>query len=108
MRECEEVRLAQALAEKLNSVKRNDWLRWARMWGGDLEAGLRWAREMGRDPNLSESTRRAMEQIARGVMALREDLERLSPLERLRVFGWVARLLRIREHESFSTPARRR
>jgi hypothetical protein len=72
------------------------------------DAGLRWAREMGRDPNLSESTRRAMEQIARGVMALREDLERLSPLERLRVFGWVARLLRIREHESFSTPARRR
>jgi hypothetical protein len=49
-----------------------------------------------------------MEQIARGVMALREDLERLSPSERLRVFGWVARLLRIREHESFSTPARRR
>ncbi len=96
MRECEDLRLAQALAEQLGSVGRNDWLRWVRMWGGDLEGGVKWAREMSEDSGLPEGTRRAMAQIARGVIAWRGSLERLSPSERLRVFGWVARLLQIR------------
>lgn len=96
-KESELIRLAEELAKALSGVRRNDWLRWVQLAGGDLKRGLQLARMMSRDPSLRRGPQEAALKIARVLEEHWNNLQPLSPQERWRVFAWMARILLIHE-----------
>lgn len=100
------IALAQEIAHALGSVRRNTWLQWVQIAGNDLQRGIRQAAIIARDPTVRTRIQEEAKQIREAIQTYREKLQRLSPQERRQVFGWIARLLVIREQPGRSRHGR--
>jgi len=92
------ITLAERLASGLGNVKRGDWNHWVQLVEQvGLKKSLDWADRMANDPTLRPNIKAANKTIADVGKRSMDMLQRLSPADRRRVFGYVAQRLLIHE-----------
>jgi len=92
------ITLAERIARNLENVSRNEWMKWMQVVEStQLTTGIRYAQRMSQDVTVRSNIRQIYRTIAQVLPPFRADLERLSPEERRRVFGYISWLLKIQE-----------
>jgi hypothetical protein len=92
-----QVRLAEAIAQRLPEVTRNEWMRWLQVverYG--LLPAIEHAQRLSQDVTLRPAVQRANRLIAQALRERQSELQQLNQNEQRTVLGLVSWLLQIK------------